>query len=70
MPPERPEWHAGSFPRLGDPAVTFTIPDHGRPQNLSLSRRDGMDVLAAQPREGVLTMCRFPLSGVLGTVRA
>ena len=42
---------------------------HGRHQNLSLSRRDGMDALVAQPREGVLTTRRFPLSGVLGTVR-
>ena len=70
MPPELPEWHASSFPRLGDPAIVLTISDHGRPQNLSLSRRDGMDALVAQPREGVLTTRRFPLSSVLGTVRA
>ena len=47
MPPERPEWHASSFLRLGDPAIALTIPDRGRPQNLSLSRRDGMDALVA-----------------------
>lgn len=69
MPPELPEWYASSFTRLGDPAVALTISDHGRHQNLSLSRRDGMDALVAQPREGGLTKCRFPLSGVLGTVR-
>ena len=68
MPPELPELHASSFTGLGDPAVALTISDHGRHQNLSLSRRDGMDELVAQPREGVLTQRRFPLSGMLGTV--
>ena len=58
------------FRGLAIQLLSFTIPDHGRPQNLNLSRRDGMDALAAQPREGDLTTRRFPLSGVLGTVRA
>lgn len=70
MHPELPELHASSFTRLGDPAVALTISDHGRPQNLSLSRRAEMYALVAQPREGVLTKRRLPLSGVLDTVKA
>ena len=47
--------------------LRFLVP-HGRYNRQSIRRRDGMDELAAQPREGVLTKRRFPLSGVLGTV--
>lgn len=52
-----------------DPAGARPLSDPGRPQHLRLSRRAGMDTLVAPPREGVLTQHRFPLSGVLGTVR-